>query len=373
MKRKSIKYVNSDYLITFSNKNPAVKNRALMVHELIKSYGLLNCMETLVPKTCQLTHLRMFHSKDYIDFLKTSSEADSDSESTESEEFGLGFDCPTWNGIFNYATIQAGATMTACDAICRGSADIVINWNGGWHHAHRDKAGGYCYVNDIVLGILVLRKKFERVLYIDLDVHHGDGVQEAFETSKQVFTLSFHQYEAGFFPGTGGEQDCGFATGKGYSANFPFKSGITGSRYIKFFKRITGLIINTYKPQVCVVQCGGDVIAGDPLGGANLYPKDLIECLEFLIELNLPMVLLGGGGYNLANTCRYWTAVTAFVCQKDLAQDIPHENEFFLDFGPDYTIDVEKKRMYDLNSDQNLDDIASVIEENIKKYVIANV
>ncbi|XP_055913058.1 histone deacetylase 8-like isoform X2 [Eupeodes corollae] len=300
------------------------------------------------------------------------SKGEIDSEDEGSVDFGSGFDCPMWDGVFNYAACIAGATMTACDELCRGLADIVINWTGEWHHAHRDKASGYCYVNDIVLGILVLRKKFDRILYIDLDVHHGDGVQEAFETTKRVFTLSFHQYEPGFYPGSGGCEDCGFATGKGYAVNFPFKSGITGSQFVTYFKRITTLIIKTYKPQVCVIQCGGDVIAGDPLGGSNLYPKDLIECIQIVMQHNLPLILLGGGGYNFANTSRYWTEITAAVCQQELSDDIPDENDFFLEFGPDYTIQIEKRRMEDFNTEEYLDGCVNKIEENLKKYDVGS-
>ncbi|XP_055855052.1 histone deacetylase 8-like isoform X2 [Episyrphus balteatus] len=350
----SIKYVYSENLIAESNKNPAVQNRASMVHSLIKSYGLLSHMDILIPKICKLSDLRNFHSEDYLKFLKKCSDAhgdESELDNSESEDFGLGYDCPTWGGIINYATTIAGATITACDELCRGSADIVINWNGGWHHAHRDKAGGYCYVNDIVLGILELRTKFDRIIYIDLDVHHGDGVEEAFETTKRVFTLSFHQCEPGFFPGTGKSENCGLATGKGYAANFPYKSGIS----------------------VCVIQCGGDALAGDPLGNSNLYPKDLIECIKFVMEFKLPLVLLGGGGYNFVNTSRYWTEITAAVCNKELDDDIPDENEFFLDYGPDYTIQIQKSRREDLNSDEYMEECVKSIQENIKKYNVMSV
>lgn len=231
-------------------------------------------MQIISPKLCTAKDLSGFHSKEYIECIMTfkmppkvnktekslvsmtledSMEStgisledcqDSENESDEeinykATEYGLGFDCPVWKGLSDYCCYIAGSTMSACQELCSRlkSNDIIINWFGGWHHAHRDKAAGFCFVNDIVLGILVLRKRFQRILYVDLDVHHGDGVEEAFESSKRVFTVSFHQMEDGFYPGSGKANDCGFGPGKGYAVNFPYKSGINGLLFKKYFDR----------------------------------------------------------------------------------------------------------------------------------------
>lgn len=107
----------------------------------------------------------------------------------------------------------------------------------------RDEAEGFCYINDIGIAVQKLREKFKRIFYIDLDIHHGNGVENAFAFTKRVFTLSFHQYEVGFFPGSGNVSDCGLGTGRGYSANFPYKSGIRGNIFVKYF---TKFVINTF-------------------------------------------------------------------------------------------------------------------------------
>lgn len=225
--KKVVKYVFSETLLHYLDKNPAIKGRSKLVHELINSYKLLDKLEVIPPRICSSAELSHFHSIDYISALKNEDEL---------ELFGLGYDCPVWNGIFDYCRIVAGSTLAACYELCKKQANITINWFGGWHHAQKDKAGGYCYVNDIVLGIMLLLKVYKRVLYIDLDVHHGDGVEGAFETSNRVFTLSFHQHEPGFFPGTGDSKSTGFALGKGCSANFPYKSGIDGELFTKYFE-----------------------------------------------------------------------------------------------------------------------------------------
>lgn len=105
------------------------------------------------------------------------------------------------------------------------------------HSFYSDEAEGFCYINDICIGIQRLREKFKRILYIDLDVHHGNGVENAFSYSKRVFTLSFHQYETGFYPGTGGVNEVGAGHGKGYSCNFPYKSYVSGKLFCRYFER----------------------------------------------------------------------------------------------------------------------------------------
>lgn len=167
-----------------------------------------------------------------------------------------GYDCPKLNNLWKFATTIAGGTITAIEAIYSG-ASIAINWCGGWHHAQRyifytykglrtiesifflysDNAEGFCYVNDICIGIQKLREKFQRVLYIDLDVHHGNGVENAFAYTQRAFTLSFHQYECGFFPNSGNVNDCGLGNGRGYAANFPYRSGVSGSLFTEYFNK----------------------------------------------------------------------------------------------------------------------------------------
>lgn len=114
----------------------------------------------------------------------------------------MGEDCPVFDGIFEFSQISAGGSLAAAHKINRGECDIAINWAGGLHHAKKSEASGFCYVNDIVLGILELLRFHERVLYIDIDIHHGDGVEEAFYTTDRVMTCSFHKFGE-FFPGTG--------------------------------------------------------------------------------------------------------------------------------------------------------------------------
>lgn len=113
------------------------------------------------------------------------------------------FDCPGFDGLYNFCQLAVGGSIDAADTIVTGISDIVVNWSGGYHHAKKTEASGFCYVNDIVVCILELLRMYPRVLYLDIDVHHGDGVEEAFYNTNRVMTVSFHEYDEDFFPGTG--------------------------------------------------------------------------------------------------------------------------------------------------------------------------
>jgi acetoin utilization deacetylase AcuC-like enzyme len=156
--------------------------------------------------------LSRFHSDDYIDFLRritpeTAKKVEFAS-SLSAHNMGEMSDCPVFDDLYGFCQSYAGASLDGAVRLNHGHADIVVNWSGGLHHAKKREASGFCYVNDIVLAILELLKYHERVLYIDIDVHHGDGVEDAFLTTNRVLTLSLHKF-GDFFPGTGSIRDTG--------------------------------------------------------------------------------------------------------------------------------------------------------------------
>lgn len=139
--------------------------------------------------------------------------------------------------LHDFVRTIAGGSLAAAKALVAGSVDVAVNFCGGWHHAQRDQASGFCYVNDCVLAILELQKRFKRVLYIDLDIHHGDGVENAFAFSRKVFTLSIHKCEEGYFPGTGSVNDIGLGGGRFYTCNVPLKDGASDQTFITIFEK----------------------------------------------------------------------------------------------------------------------------------------
>lgn len=228
----------------------------------------------------------------------------------------------------------------------------------------KSEASGFCYVNDIVLGILELLRYHQRVLYIDIDVHHGDGVEEAFYTTDRVMTVSFHKYGE-FFPGTGELRDIGIGKGKGYSCNFPLRDGVTDENYKSVFEPVITEVMRSYEPSAIVLQCGTDSLSGDKLGRLNLSMRGHANCVQFVKSFGLPLLLLGGGGYTMRNVSRAWAYETGLAAGVELAPDIP-VNEYYEYFGPDYKLDVRPSNMEDMNTREYLERVKNIVLENLR-------
>lgn len=175
-----------------------------------------------------------FHSDDYIRFLRSIRPDNMSEYNKQMQRFNVGEDCPVFDGLYEFCQLSAGGSVAAAVKLNKQASEICINWGGGLHHAKKSEASGFCYVNDIVLGILELLKYHQRVLYIDIDVHHGDGVEEAFYTTDRVMTVSFHKYGE-YFPGTGDLRDIGAGKGKYYAVNIPLRDGMDDESYESIF------------------------------------------------------------------------------------------------------------------------------------------
>ncbi|XP_046578893.1 histone deacetylase 8-like [Haliotis rubra] len=360
-----IGYVYSETFLNICDKMPRVEQRASMVHRLIEAYGLVKYMKVIPPREATASELLQFHSPEYVQFLeKISDQEDEEKYDQEAEQFGLTYDCPVHVGVYEYAVLVAGATVCAAELLVDGSCDIAMNWCGGWHHAKRDSASGFCYINDIVLGILKLRQRFDRVLYVDIDLHHGDGVEDAFCTTSKVLTVSFHKYLSGFFPGTGSLSDVGIGKGKYYSVNVPLLDGIKDTEFSALFNRVMTKVKEKFRPEAVVCQCGADGIAGDPMESFNLTPLGLGRCVYILQSWKIPLLLLGGGGYNHVNTAKCWAFLTSLAIGKKLPQDVP-DHKFFMKYGPDYDLSVSAGNRRDNNSRDYLSKVYRQVMENL--------
>jgi histone deacetylase 1/2 len=193
-------------------------------------------------------------------------------------------------------------------------ADICINWSGGMHHARCGECSGFCYVNDIVLAILELLKVHSRVLYVDLDIHHGDGVEEAFYTTDRVFTLSLHKFGEMFFPGTGNPLDIGSGKGKFCTMNLSVFDGMNDLHYTRVFSHALAEVVRAYGPNAVVLQCGADSCAGDRVGVLDLSSAGHAACVRQVRDLGLPLLVVGGGGYTVHNVAKLWAYETAVLC-----------------------------------------------------------
>ncbi|XP_021921351.1 histone deacetylase 8-like isoform X2 [Zootermopsis nevadensis] len=359
-------YVCDLLLFKECDKIPNICGRAILVHNLIRAYDLLSHMHLIPSEPASEDILLSFHSRNYIEFLQKVEES-SDLENHEEDllEFGLAYDCPLVEGIYKFVQSIAGASITCAQVLVDGLARIAINWCGGWHHAQRDEAEGFCYVNDIVLAIHKLREKFSRILYIDFDLHHGNGVENAFSFSPHVMTLSLHKYEPGFYPGSGGLSDVGLGQGRYYTVNVPLKEGVRDDNYFTIFQSIANKVWSTFCPNAVVVQCGADCINGDPACGFNLTPRGIGRCIENVLAWNVPTLFLGGGGYNLPNTARCWTYLTSIILGLQITSSIPDSNLDFMCYSPDFELDIVRGNRSDLNTAEDMKHLTETICKNL--------
>jgi len=218
---------------------------------------------------------------------------------------------------------------------------------------------------DIVLGIIELLRFHPRVLYIDIDVHHGDGVEEAFYSTDRVMTVSFHKYGE-YFPGTGELRDIGVSNGKYYSVNFPLRDGVDDKSYKNIFEPVIGWVMEYYRPSAVVLQCGGDSLSGDRLGCFNLSMRGHANCVNYVKSFNLPTLILGGGGYTMRNVARTWAYETGQLVGMQMGTDLPF-TDYYEYYAPDFELDVRPSNMDNANTPEYLEKIKIQVLENLKR------
>jgi acetoin utilization protein AcuC len=293
---------------------PFNTSRAGLVKKTLDSMGLLNGpdREQVEPKATDRKGLGRYHTPGFLDALEKVSQGHYEPEFLD---MGLGTgDCPVFKGVFDHAVWATGATLTAAEHIISGKAQIAFNPSGGLHHGRKDYASGFCYVNDVVLGIMALTDAGKKVLYLDVDVHHGDGVQNAFYDRNDVMTISLHQDGRTLFPGTGFVNEVGTGEGKGCSVNVPLPPGTYDQAYMKVIREVVLPLISVYDPDCIVVEIGADGLASDPLADLNLTNNVYADIIAELLKFDRPILATGGGGYDLENTVRAWSLAWAALC-----------------------------------------------------------
>ncbi|CAD5324860.1 unnamed protein product [Arabidopsis thaliana] len=322
--------------VYFGPNHPMKPHRLCMTHHLILAYGLHSKMEVYRPHKAYPIEMAQFHSPDYVEFLQRINPENQNLFPNEMARYNLGEDCPVFEDLFEFCQIYAGGTIDAARRLNNKLCDIAINWAGGLHHAKKCDASGFCYINDLVLGILEL-----------------------------VMTVSFHKFGDKFFPGTGDVKEIGEREGKFYAINVPLKDGIDDSSFNRLFRTIISKVVEIYQPGAIVLQCGADSLARDRLGCFNLSIDGHAECVKFVKKFNLPLLVTGGGGYTKENVARCWTVETGILLDTELPNEIP-ENDYIKYFAPDFSLKIPGGHIENLNTKSYISSIKVQILENLR-------
>jgi histone deacetylase 1/2 len=353
----------------YAQGHPMKPHRMRMTHNLLVAYGLTDKLDVFTPPRATEKEMTRFHADDYIQFLKTVTPDSVAEHHTLLSRFNVLEDCPVFDGLWEYCQIAAGGSLAGAARLNSGESDIAINWAGGLHHAKKAEASGFCYINDCVLAILELLKVHSRVLYVDIDIHHGDGVEEAFYSTDRVMTASFHKF-GGFFPGTGAVSDTGVGRGKSYAVNFPLKDGIDDESYREIFIPVMSKVMEWYQPGAVVLQCGADSLTGDRLGCFNLSLRGHAQCVDFFKAYKLPLLLLGGGGYTIRNVARCWAYETSRVVGADLSDGLPYNDNLEF-YAPEFRLHVVPSNMENHNTRAELEMNKVLILEHLRSLPFA--
>lgn len=309
----------------YGQSHPLRPFRLKLTYELIASCGLLALpgAELIEARMATDDELSTFHDPEYLDILKA---AGSGRYKTCGDRFGIGTgDNPPFKGLYEWSRIVAGASLQASALVKEGKASVAFNISGGLHHARAEQASGFCYVNDVVIAILHLLAGGNKVAYIDIDAHHGDGVQEAFYSSDKVLTISLHETGAALFPGTGFPRETGEGLGRGYSVNVPMPPGSDDDLFLHAFREIVPPLLAAYRPDFVVSQLGVDMLAGDPLAHMHYTMDGFCEAVSIIREIAPRWVALGGGGYDITNVAKAWTLAWAIMNGVEPPAEIPDD------------------------------------------------
>ena len=316
-------YTDAYFDYDYGPAHPLKIVRLKLTFELIHAYGLLDLpsVQTIITNRAEEDDLATFHSREYLNMLK---QANDGHLGGDAYAYGLGpGDNPIFPGLYDWSLWSTGATLQAVDFVANGEGDIAFNIAGGLHHAMRSRASGFCYINDPVIGILRLLERGKRVAYVDIDAHHGDGVQKAFYQTNKVLTISLHETGYTLFPGSGFEYEIGEGEGEGYAVNLPLPPYTDDETYLWAFDEIVPPLIRAFKPDVVVTQLGVDSFYSDPLTNLHLTIYGYEKVLRRIKDLAPKWVALGGGGYDVSNVARAWAIAWAVMNGIELSDELP--------------------------------------------------
>lgn len=325
-----------DYLdYRWSPSHPMNPTRLDLTMALTRSIGLLDGVETVRPDPANDADLLRIHTSGYVDAVKKAGSSPAGAEPPADTPHGLGTeDNPIFPKMHEASATLAGGTLAAAREIASGRTRRAVSIGGGMHHAMADWAAGFCVYNDAAIAISwLLDQGYDRIAYVDVDAHHGDGVQHAFLDDPRVLTVSIHQHPATLWPNTGWSSEVGAGAAEGTAINLPVLPGTVDSLWLRAFHAVVPGAIAAFRPQILVSQCGADSHREDPLADLSLTVDG--QRASYLAMRDLAdrycegrWLALGGGGYGLVRVVpRAWTHLIAAALDReiDLTTKVPDD------------------------------------------------
>lgn len=323
---------SDDYLkYDFSPSHPMKPVRLKLTAELMRAYGIFDRSEVQLvePRPATGAELSLVHDQSYIDKVKELSGPDAGTAYAPRWGLGTG-DNPVFPRMHEASATIAGGSLQGAAMVISGEVEHAFHFGGGLHHAHRDRASGFCVYNDAAIAIAWLRKEHDaRVLYLDVDAHHGDGVQNFFYRDPHVLTISIHESGRHLFPGTGFPVEMGEDEGRGYSVNLPLEPFTTDDVYLEGYDGLVPPLARAFKPDIIVTQNGCDAHFSDPLAHLSLTMEGFAALAGRIHRLAHEVsgsrwLALGGGGYQAFTVVpRAWTLLAAAQAGIKLDEELP--------------------------------------------------
>ncbi len=315
-------FIYSEKLSGFklSENHPYDPVRGRRVFEMCNKYGLLSGqgMEVKEPGPASLEELSEVHNPIYLDLLQRAAQGE---YYLGMLEYGIGTeDCPVFAGLIDFITLATGATVAAMQALDKGTR-FAFNPVGGFHHAGRSTAEGFCYVNDLALVATRWANQGKRVMVVDIDAHHGNGTQDYFYADPRVLTMSFHESGETLYPWGGGVEEIGEAEGKGYNVNVPLPENSDDEIFTFAFTEVFPPVLKAFQPDAVIGVMGVDTFSTDPLTHLKMTNNSYAEAAGVMDRLAPCWMALGAGGYDLDNVARGWTLMWAKVNGLDRDDD----------------------------------------------------
>lgn len=313
-------YVGSELFrrAAFGNNHPLNIVRHSAVLDLVRIFGWLSDQDYRTSPPATVAQLTDFHDRAYVEALQHADSTGQVDPDTRSRYHIGTLENPLFPGLFERAATTVSGSIMAAQLACDGH--VVFHPSGGTHHGRTDRASGFCYFNDPVFAIrTLLQRGCERVLYVDLDAHHGDGVEDAFVDESRVVTVSIHEKDR--WPYSGAATD----RRNGGARNLPVPKGFTDSELEYLVEHAVMPLAESFSPDALVLCCGADCLAGDPLSGMMLSNVALWDTVAKLVALDKPTVVLGGGGYNPWTVARYWAGLWGKLAGYDMPATLPDD------------------------------------------------